>query len=79
MVTDRPHCFNSDEQFIEWVRLARSSHPGPGGYCTDCPPAYQARMIRERRCGYPGTLFVEVGEGEDKCLVGRRPKHKRWD
>jgi len=31
------------------------------GFCTDCTPEYQAKMIREHRCEHPETLF-EVDE-----------------
>lgn len=33
------------------------------GFCEDCLPEYQSRMIRERRCEHPETIFEEDDDG----------------
>ena len=64
-----PNCFENAKQFAGWVAYARMSQPAPAhSYCEDCTPDFQAKMIREKRCQYPGTLFHKVEGG----WVGRR-------
>ena len=64
-----PHCFEDAKQFAGWVAYARMSQPAPAhSYCEDCTPDFQAQMIRQKRCQYPGTLFHKVEGG----WVGRR-------
>jgi len=64
-----PKCFDTAKQFTGWVAAARMSHPAPAhSYCEDCTPDFQAKMIRENRCQYPGTLFHKSEGG----WVGRR-------
>lgn len=54
-----PLCFRSAKQYEEWKLLAiRSGFKGSAGYCTDCTPAYQDKMIEQRRCKRP-SLDVE--------------------
>jgi hypothetical protein len=44
------------------------------GYCVDCLPEFQKKMILERRCAFPGVTFVVVEE----AFEGRRSiKSKR--
>jgi len=64
-----PKCFDTAKQFKGWVDAARMSHPAPAhSYCEDCTPDFQAKMIRDKRCQYPGTLFHKSEGG----WVGRR-------
>ena len=64
-----PKCFENDKQFTGWVTYARQAKPAPAhSFCEDCTPDFQAKMIREKRCAYPGTLFHK-SEGD---WVGRR-------
>ena len=64
-----PKCFDTAKQFTGWVAAARMSKPIPAhSYCEDCTPDFQAKMIREKRCQYPGTLFHKAEGG----WVGRR-------
>ncbi len=65
-----PFCFASAAQYARWQELARRAVPGSSGYCTDCTPEYQLKMIRQTRCAYPRTIFIRTKEGE---RVGRRP------
>lgn len=58
-----PLCFTSQGQYLEWKKSARRESPGRTEYCADCTPDYQAQMIRERRCAYPGTTFHMTEEG----------------
>jgi hypothetical protein len=52
--SERPACFDSQRQWIEWQTLElaclRRLRFGP---CTDCTHRYQARMINENRCARP--------------------------
>ena len=73
-----PKCFQDSKQFQGWVSYARQAHPAPAhSYCEDCTPEYQAKMIMEKRCQYPGTLFHKSGSdlkgtASDGDWVGRR-------
>ena len=73
-----PKCFDTAKQFTGWVAAARMSKPIPAhSYCEDCTPEYQAKMIVEGRCMYPGTLFHRSsadmkGQKPDGDWVGRR-------
>jgi hypothetical protein len=80
MATKRyfPKCFESEKQFQGWVSYARQAKPARAhSWCEDCTPEYQAKMITEKRCMYPGTLFHKSGsdlKGTDSegDWVGRR-------
>ena len=64
-----PACFETRKQFQGWVTYARMAKPALAhSYCEDCTPDYQAKMILQKRCLYPGTLFHKT-EG---VWVGRR-------
>lgn len=52
-----PACFSSLQQYRNWKASAKRVRPGDSHYCTDCTPQFQSDMIRQRRCGYPGTTF----------------------
>lgn len=70
-----PACFNSERKYAVWLEAAEvtkweeetiASH----GHCLDCTPAYQAEMIRARKCEHPGVTFVK---DQDGFICGRRP------
>ena len=73
-----PKCFSDEKQFTGWVTYARQAPPAPAhSWCEDCTPEYQAKMIMEKRCMYPGTLFHRSsadmkGQKADGDWVGRR-------
>lgn len=46
------------ETYSQWRELAIRERPGRAGFCSDCTPAYQAKMIDERRCKYPDVRFM---------------------
>jgi hypothetical protein len=70
-----PDCFPSRLEYLDWVHTARMHPPAPGHeFCEDCLPEYQAQMITLRRCQYPGTTFIEHGEGRDFSIIGKRPQ-----
>jgi len=74
-----PDCFPNRLEYLDWVHTARMHPPAPGHeFCEDCLPEYQAQMIRVRRCQYPGTTFIEHGEGRDFSIIGRRPQVIVW-
>lgn len=65
-----PICFESRDQYNSWRWAAdRAGGVGLSGYCIDCTPEYQARMIAEGRCSYPATTFKLDEDGE---VVGQR-------
>ena len=74
-----PDCFPSRLEFLDWVHTARMHPPAPGHeFCEDCLPEYQSQMIMLRRCQYPGTTFIEHGEGRDFSIIGKRPQAIVW-
>jgi hypothetical protein len=74
----KPACFDSRQQWEEWYAAAEvcqilannPKKPNPVAYCTDCTPEHQARMIREKRCGWPGVTFSKI---DGPAVFGRRP------
>jgi hypothetical protein len=60
-----PPCFDSQtlwETYRVGAMLTPSrSHEGLT-YCTDCTPEHKAKMERQGRCKYPGTVFVMNGD-----------------
>lgn len=60
-----PLCFESSEQYQLWKQAARqySDDLSLSGYCVDCTPDYQGKMIRAGRCEFPATTFAEDKEG----------------
>jgi len=80
MATNRyyPKCFEDAKQYQGWMSYARQAPPAPAhSFCEDCSPEYQAKMIVEGRCMYPGTLFHRSsadmkGQKPDGDWVGRR-------
>jgi hypothetical protein len=72
----RPKCFNSRVEWLGWRKFAMDNMGNDvtrNSFCADCTPEYQAQMIRERRCAYPGTTFEK---DEDGFIYGRRPGKK---
>lgn len=65
-----PRCFTA-QQWSEWMAVARMVRPQiRNGFCEDCTPHYQARMILLERCDHPDVRFTF--NPEDGTL-GRRP------
>lgn len=50
--------------YAEWHEAARRSPPGEAGFCTDCTPEYQARMIEEGKCENPWIKFELYDEDD---------------
>jgi len=73
--TPKPACFDTDEQYQEWLAAAHNVKALGGkftsDYCTDCTPEHKAKMECAGRCAFPGTKFVRNQEGG---LYGRRPR-----
>lgn len=69
----RPSCFDSDEQYLEWLGLCRLSEHDPNNHCHDCSADYQYDMMKAGRCEHPETRFMVVGRGEDAAVVGVAP------
>jgi hypothetical protein len=74
-----PTCFNDPKEFKDWVRYARQSKPSESdSFCTDCTPDYRDKMVAEKRCQFPDTIFVltttKVGNHIETELVGRRSR-----
>lgn len=67
-----PACFESQSQYDAWREAANVCRPRHG-YCEDCTPEYQARMIETSRCKYPNTVFVGTGMG----MVGQMVRGDR--
>lgn len=62
-----PMCTDKDT-YAEWRDAARRSPPGDAGFCTDCTPDYQERMISEGRCENTWIKFHMHEESEAKHL-----------
>ena len=67
-----PACFDSQAQYDSWREAANVCRPRHG-YCEDCTPEYQARMIETFRCKYPNTVFVGTG----MSMVGNMVREDR--
>ena len=65
-----PPCFPNDASLLAWRNMNHFvGENAPSGYCSDCTPAYQARMCAEKRCKFPETSFVPLPQGG---VEGRR-------
>jgi hypothetical protein len=55
----KPKCFDSNEQYKQWIDLARQSGPIPSQVkaCIDCNPKFQAEMNSVQRCENPFVQF----------------------
>lgn len=72
-VGDVPMCANSASEYRIWKEAARQSSGIPAGFCTDCTPEYQKKMIAEKRCENPQVVFVRDDDGWiSGALVGER-------
>ncbi len=77
---DHPPCFESLYQYHQWMKAAermdgapppvRKDWPREPNYCRDCMPNHRNIMRKNNKCLFPNTIFVEVGEGEEKEIVG---------
>lgn len=75
-----PPCFESLLQYTNWKKAAekmdgapppvRRDWPKEPNYCRDCTAGYRNKMRNEGRCLFPSTIFVEVGEKDEKEIVG---------
>jgi hypothetical protein len=75
-----PPCFESSYQFAQWKKAAermegapppvRKDWPKEPNYCRDCNACFRNQMRSENRCLFPSTVFIEVGEGDEKEVVG---------
>lgn len=75
-----PPCFESLYQYQRWHKAAermdgspppvRKDWPHEPNYCRDCMANHRNKMRKQNRCLFPGTVFVEVGEGDEKEIVG---------
>ena len=73
-------CFESNYQYEQWREAAfrmdgapppvRKDWPKEPNYCRDCCPAGRNEMRKAGKCLFPSTIFIEVGDGEDKETVG---------
>ena len=70
-----PACF-TNEQWANWVkcerqmvRLGQYVH-NPSGFCAECTPGHQEKMIAAGRCSHP---LVRFQPDEDGYVVGVRP------
>lgn len=59
-----PPCFSDRDDWNEYVQLHIRTRGGKVIYCTDCTPEYRDRMIEQKRCSYPETVFVLDDDGE---------------
>lgn len=77
---EHPPCFESLYQYRQWQKASermegspppcRRDWPKEPNYCRDCSAPFRNEMRQAGRCLFPDTVFIEVGEGEDKEIVG---------
>ena len=55
-----PPCFESKKQHREYMwQVFRTKQPEDElNYCMDCTREYKIKMLREKRCEHPETIFV---------------------
>ena len=68
MIDNTPKCFNNHVEWMKWREAAAVEKPIGFGYCSDCCPSYQAKMLPLGRCEHPEVYF-EVYEGD---YIGRK-------
>ncbi len=58
--TEYPKCFESKEQFDEWVSLANETRlPSPEtNYCFDCTKEYQKYAAENGTCEKENVVFI---------------------
>lgn len=79
-LSEHPPCFESKAQYDGWLHAAektdgapppvRKDWPMEPNYCRDCLPCHRNKMRHAGKCLFPSTIFVEVGEKEEKEIVG---------
>jgi hypothetical protein len=80
---EHPPCFKSLRQYEAWKKAAsadvgspppvRKDWPKEPNYCRDCMPdgpRGRNQMRLEGKCLFPNTIFEEVGDGEEREIVG---------
>lgn len=77
---EHPPCFESQNQYDQWKKAAekmegspppvRKDWPKEPNYCRDCMSTHRNKMRKANRCLFPDTVFIEVGEGDEKEIVG---------
>ena len=77
---EHPPCFENQYQYDQWRKAAmkmdgapppvRKDWPKEPNYCRDCMVGHRNKLRKQNRCLFPDTVFIEVGEGEEKELVG---------
>lgn len=71
----KPLCFDSEEDWQCWCQDSWAIDLPTDRYCRDCDPDRRDKMIGEKRCSYPETVFVMMrGEG----MVGLRRDDAGW-
>jgi len=75
-----PPCFASLYQYKQWTTAAekqdgapppvRKDWPKEPNYCRDCMVAHRNSMRKQNKCLFPDTIFVTVGTGDEKEVVG---------
>jgi len=78
-----PPCFDSLFQYMGWKRAAekvdgapppaRRDWPKEPNYCRDCTAGYRNKMRDANRCLFPSTVFVDIGEKDERETVGVSP------
>ena len=55
-----PPCFESKEQHLEYMwQVRKTNQPfDPLNYCLDCTRDYKIKMLKQKRCEHPETIFV---------------------
>ena len=56
-----PPCFKDREQYKNYMwSIVKVGLPSDGtNYCLDCTREYKIKMLKEKRCEHPETIFVE--------------------
>ena len=57
-----PRCTDEIAYRRWWLDLKSVSEWG-ARYCNDCTPEHKARMLSEKRCSFPETVFVLGDDG----------------
>ncbi len=78
--SEKPPCFENLGQWKAWLAAVepetgspppkRNDWPNEPNYCRDCTRERRNEMRYINRCLFPNTVFIEVGEKDDKETVG---------
>lgn len=76
---EHPPCFATKQQWLLWCMHEAIRPVGSSSYCNDCRACFQQEMIRQRRCTFPTTSFVDNSnhQNEEPEIVGRRDPEAR--